>query len=66
MKIVKALKEFTFKGIYYEKNDDVKVETLEELVKLNEKGFITPQILKDYQNFGKEDKSKKIDLKKEE
>lgn len=66
MKIVKALKEFTFKGAYYEKGDDVKVETLEELVKLNEKGFITPQTLKDYQNFGKEDKSKKFDLKKEE
>ena len=40
-------------------------ETKEDLVKLNEKGFIEPLTFKDIQNFGKEE-PKKIFRKEEE
>lgn len=65
MKPIKAKILFSYKGIWYDAGDEVKVETKEELVKLNEKGFIEPLTFKDIQNFGKEE-PKKIFRKEEE
>ena len=65
MKPIKAKVLFSYKGIWYAAGDEVKVETKEELVKLNEKGFIEPLTFKDIQNFGKEE-PKKIFRKEEE
>ncbi len=61
MKPIKAIKRFSFKGYIYEKGEEVKIETLEDLIKLNEKGFIESQNARDYQNFSKEiSKPKKL------
>lgn len=65
MKPIKARILFSHKGTWYEKGDEVKVETKEELVKLNEKGFIEPLTFKEIENFGKEE-PKKIFRKEEE
>ena len=65
MKPIKAKVLCSHKGIWYEAGDEVKVETKEDLVKLNEKGFIEPLTFKDIQNFGKEE-PKKIFRKEEE
>lgn len=56
MKEIKAVTNFTLNGVYYEKGDIVKVETIEDLIKLNEKGFIEPLTAKEIQNFGKKPK----------
>ena len=60
----KAKKDFTLNGVFYEKGDEVKVDSKEALIKLNEKGFIEPLTAKQIQNFGKE--HKKMVLEKEE
>lgn len=52
----KAQCDFVFNGVAYEKGDEVKVETKEQLIKLNEKGFIEPLTLKQIQNFKKEER----------
>lgn len=59
-----AKKDFTRKGEPIFSGDEVKVNTVEELVKLNEKGFIEPLTLKDIVQFKKELENPKI--KKEE
>lgn len=59
MKPIKARILFSHKEIWYEKGDEVKVETKEELVKLNEKGFIEPLTFKEIENFGKEETKKR-------
>ena len=60
-----AKKDFTRNGESIFVGDDVKVNSVEELVKLNEKGFIEPLTLKDIVQFKKElENPKKI--KKEE
>lgn len=60
-----AKKDFTRKGEYVFANDEVEVNSVEELVKLNEKGFIEPLTLKEIIEFKKElENPKKI--KKEE
>lgn len=57
--MIKAKKDFFFKGIYFEKGDEVNnVETHEELNRLNEKGFIEPLTIKQIQNFKKGKKEK--------
>ncbi len=66
MKPIKAKVLFSYKGIWYEAGDEVKVETREDLVKLNEKGFIELLTFKDIQNFGKKEEPKKIFRKEEE
>ena len=53
--------DFNLNGVFYEKGDEVKIEDKNELVRLNEKGFINPLSPKEIQNFGK----KTIDFKKE-
>ena len=65
MKPIKAKILCSYKGTWYEAGDEIKVETKEDLVKLNEKGFIEPITFKDIQNFGKEE-PKKIFRKEEE
>ena len=65
MKPIKAKVLCSYKGTWYEAGDEIKVETKEELVKLNENGFIEPLTFKDIQNFGKEE-PKKIFRKEEE
>ena len=65
MKPIKAKILCSYKGTWYEAGDEIKVETKEDLVKLNEKGFIEPLTFKDIQNFGKEE-PKKIFIKEEE
>ena len=65
MKPIKAKVLCSYKGTWYEAGDEIKVETKEDLVNLNEKGFIEPLKFKDIQNFGKEE-PKKIFRKEEE
>jgi len=50
-------------GIYYSKGEEIKVDTLEQLVKLNEKGFIEPLTMKEIQDYFK---VKKLFKKEEE
>lgn len=60
-----AKNDFTRKGEHIFAGDEVKVNSVEELVKLNEKGFIEPLTLKEIIEFKKElENPKKI--KKEE
>ena len=49
-----AKKDFTRKGEPIFAGDELKVNTVEELVKLNEKGFIEPLTLKEIVQFKKE------------
>ena len=49
-----AKKDFTRNGEPIFAGDEVKVNTVEELVKLNEKGFIEPLTLKEIVQFKKE------------
>ena len=49
-----AKKDFTRKGEPIFAGDEVKVNSVEELVKLNEKGFIEPLTLKEIVQFKKE------------
>lgn len=62
-----AKERFSLNNIIYEKGDEVEVKTKEQLIKLNERGFIEPLKIKDIQNFGKEPKKeyKKIDKEEE-
>ena len=63
-----AKKDFTRKGEPIFAGDELKVNTVEELVKLNEKGFIEPLTLKEIVQFKKELENPKDDfkIKKEE
>ena len=63
-----AKKDFTRSGEPIFAGDEVKVNTVEELVKLNEKGFIDPLTLKEIVQFKKELENHKDDfkIKKEE
>ena len=49
-----AKKDFTRKGEPIFAGDEIKVNTVEELVKLNEKGFIEPLSFKEIVQFKKE------------
>lgn len=59
MKSIKASQTFSLDGVIYEKGDEVKVNNVELLVRLNEKGFIEPLKAKEIQNFAKEIKEPK-------
>lgn len=54
MKSIKAIKDFTLDGVPYEKDDIVEIKNINQVVKLNEKGFITPLTAKDLYNIRKE------------
>lgn len=62
MKII-AKKDFSLNNIFYKKNDEVKVNNKEELIILNEKGFIKSLTEKEIKNF---DKTIKVQKMKEE
>lgn len=66
MKEIKAKATFSLNGLIYEKGDIVRVSNIDELVRLNEKGFVEPLTAKDLQNFANNLNSKKIELKEEE
>ncbi len=55
MKLI-ATKSFNLDGVFYDQGSEVKVKDKDELIRLNEKGFIEPLTLKEIQDFGKEDK----------
>jgi len=40
-------------GAFYDKGDEIKVETIEQLQKLNERGFIEPLSQKEIQDYFK-------------
>lgn len=63
MKLI-AKKNFSINGTFYNKGDEVKVDTKNQLVKLNELGFIEPLSAKDIQNFGKEETKPKKEYKR--
>ena len=50
----KAMRDFQLNGVFYEKGDEVDVKDKEQLIHLNEKGFIEPLTPKQIQDFGKE------------
>ena len=53
MKLI-AKKDFNLNGIIYAVGDEVFVNSQEDLIKLNEKGFIEPLTAKQIQNFDRE------------
>ena len=53
MKPIKARVLCSYNGIWYDKGDEIKVETKEDLVRLNEKGFIEPLTLKEINEIEK-------------
>lgn len=55
MKPIKAKKDLFYKETFYAVGDIIKIQTKEDLIKLNEKGFIEPLTLKEIQEFGKEE-----------
>ena len=58
-----AKKDFTRKGEPIFAGDEVKVNSVEELVKLNEKGFIEPLTFKEIVQLKKELENPKNDFK---
>lgn len=48
MKTIIAKKDFTLKGILYHKGQEIKKINKEDLIRLNEKGFINPIKISDY------------------
>lgn len=47
-----ANKDCCFNGVFYSKGDEIKVETKEQLIKLNEIGYIEPLTMGEIQKFG--------------
>lgn len=47
----KATHSFMLNGIFYEKGDEVNIKNKDELIRLNEKGFIEPLSAKQLQNY---------------
>lgn len=43
-------------GVFYDKGEEIKVNNIEELQKLNEKGFIEPLTAKQIQDYFKTEK----------
>ena len=65
MKIVKTTTDFSYHGRWYDKGENITLKTVEELIALNEKGFIEPQTMKDIENFGKQEPKFKEKTKEE-
>ncbi len=47
-------------GIFYEKGDEIEVTSKEQLIRLNEKGYIEPLTPKEIQSWEKEPAYKKL------
>lgn len=56
-----AKKDCQINGIYYSKGDEIEVKTKEQLIKLNERGFIQPLTPKEIQDYFKKEDKKKWD-----
>ena len=52
--------------VFYTKGDEIKVENIEQLNKLNERGFVEPLSQKEIQNYFNRQEEKKIFRKEEE
>lgn len=65
MKSIKVVKPFSANGITYAKGDEIELETKEQMIRLNELGFIGPLTMKEIQDIWKKPEYKKL-LKKEE
>lgn len=63
MRII-AKDDININGIFYNKGDEVKVDNKEQLIALNEIGFIEPLTMKEIQSFNKKVEDK--ETKKEE
>ena len=61
-----AKKEIQINGTFYSKGDEIKVDNIEQLQKLNERGFIEPLSQKEIQDYFKKPELKKIFKKEEE
>ncbi len=61
MKKIIATMDFTLRGKKFTKGKEVKVNSKEELVKLNERGFIEPFSFAEIQEFRKEKNKKESD-----
>ncbi len=48
-----ASMNFSLNGVFYTKGDEVEVKQIEDLIKLNEKGFIEPLTMKQIQEYFK-------------
>lgn len=60
-----AKKDFSHNGIFYTAGEEVQVDNKEDLIRLNEKGFINPLTMKEIQEYFKKPE-KKIFKKEEE
>lgn len=58
MESIRASENFTLKGKPYKKGDEIKNVSKEELIRLNERGFIKPLSFNDIKNFDKSKKKK--------
>lgn len=60
MKTLKAKKDFSFNGMIYLAGEEVKVNDIETVRKMNEKGFIEPLNLKELTILERELKNKNM------
>ncbi len=65
MKSVKVVKPFNVDGVVYTPGEEIQLETKEQMIKLNELGFIGPLTMKEIQDIWRKPEYKKL-LKKEE
>lgn len=54
MKPIKAKKDFTLNGVEYFIGDEVEVDNISDIIRLNEKGFIIPLSRKEISLIKKE------------
>ena len=64
-KKVIAVKDFNANGIFYFAGDELKGLSFEQILKLNEKGFIEPLDLKDIVLISRENNNKNLKEEKE-
>lgn len=61
-----AKKDVQINGTFYSKGEEIKVDNIEQLQKLNERGFIEPLSQKEIQDYFKKPEIKRIFNKEEE
>lgn len=54
MKKIIATKDFTLNGNLYKKDSEIQITNVNDLVKLNEYGFIKPLTIKEIHNLNKQ------------
>lgn len=58
MKTIRAKMDFTLHGVPYYKGDEIENLKIEEIIRLNEKGFIEPLTQKEIVSLMKENENK--------